>query len=62
MENPTTIAIDLSKNVLEIAVEREGRIYRGEGVRRSPERGSWHRLRKNGLRQRPSECASQIPC
>jgi transposase len=26
MENPTTIAIDLSKNVFEIAVEREGRI------------------------------------
>ena len=26
MENPTTIAVDLSKNVFEIAVEREGRI------------------------------------
>ena len=26
MENPTTIAIDLSKNVFEIAVERQGRI------------------------------------
>jgi hypothetical protein len=26
MENPTTIAIDLSKNVFEIAIERQGRI------------------------------------
>jgi hypothetical protein len=26
MENPTTIAVDLSKNVFEIAVERQGRI------------------------------------
>src|ERR1035437_5491563 len=26
MENPTTIAVDLSKNIFEIAVEREGRI------------------------------------
>jgi len=26
MENPTTIAIDLSKDVFEVAVERQGRI------------------------------------
>ena len=26
MENPTTIAIDLSKSVFEVAVERVGRI------------------------------------
>jgi hypothetical protein len=26
MENPTTIAIDLSKNVFEIAIERQGRL------------------------------------
>ncbi len=26
MENPTTIAVDLSKSVFEIAVERQGRI------------------------------------
>ena len=26
MENPMTIAVDLSKNVFEIAVERQGRI------------------------------------
>jgi transposase len=26
MENPTTIAVDLSKSVFEVAVEREGRI------------------------------------
>ena len=26
MENPTTIAVDLSKSVFEVAVERQGRI------------------------------------
>ena len=34
MENPTTIAIDLSKNVFEIAVERQGRICQRKRVNR----------------------------
>ena len=31
MGNPTTVAVDLSKSVFEVAVERRGRICRGEG-------------------------------
>ena len=31
MENPTTIAVDLSKSVFEIAVERQGGSARGNG-------------------------------
>src|ERR1017187_9180179 len=34
MENPTTIAIDLSKNVFEIAVERQGRICQRKRLNR----------------------------
>ena len=34
MENPTTIAIDLSKNVFEIAVEREGRVCQRKRLNR----------------------------
>jgi transposase len=35
MENPTTIAIDLSKNVFEVAVERQGRICERKRLNRS---------------------------
>ncbi len=34
MENPTTIAVDLSKDVFEIAVEREGRIWQRRRLNR----------------------------
>ena len=34
MENPTTIAVDLSKNVFEIAVERQGRICQRKRLNR----------------------------
>jgi transposase len=34
MENPTTIAIDLSKNVFEIAVERQGRVCQRKRLNR----------------------------
>ena len=34
MENPTTIAVDLSKNVFEIAVERKGRICQRKRLNR----------------------------
>src|ERR1017187_4563136 len=34
MENPTTIAIDLSKGVFEVAVERGGRTYRRRRLNR----------------------------
>jgi transposase len=34
MENPTTIAVDLSKDVFEVAVEREGRVLERKRLRR----------------------------
>jgi transposase len=34
MENPTTIAVDLSKSVFELAVEREGRIWQRKRLNR----------------------------
>jgi hypothetical protein len=35
MENPTTIAVDLSKSVFEIAVVREGRICQRKRLTRA---------------------------
>ena len=34
MENPTTIAVDLSKSIFELAVEREGRICQRKRLNR----------------------------